>query len=114
MAKKERFIDQQKNLAPVTASSKRDADLFDYSKNARMEWLNPISMSQLQTAVKARKKVVYLNGDKFTIEYGHMYRSKLTEDYECVLLKRADGNYFPMGYVRLSKILAFDFEATER
>src|SRR5574342_688315 len=80
---KERFGDQQRNLTPISAASRVEAALFDDSKKYRVEWLNPIAMSQLQAAVKTRKKYVFLNGDKFTITYGQWYRSKLTEDYEC-------------------------------
>jgi hypothetical protein len=99
---------------PDTISSK-EADILDESRKGkdRVEWLNPIAMSQLQTAVKAKKKTVVLNGKTFTLTYGIMFHSSITDTYEQVLIKPAKG-YVPMGYVALNKILNFDFEAKEK
>jgi len=88
--------------------------VFDHKHRDRVEWLNPIAMSQLQTAVKAKKDTVVLNGDRFNITYGIIFHSKIIDDYEQILLKRADGAYAPMGYVKLSKILNFNFEDSEK
>jgi hypothetical protein len=100
--------------SPPDTVSSREADVFDHKHRDRVDFLNPIAMSQLQTAVKAKKKTVILNGEKFDITYGIIYHSKVTEDYEQIKLKRSDGSYAPMAYVRLSKILAYDFEEDKR
>jgi hypothetical protein len=98
---------------PDTVSSE-EAEVFDHTKRDKVQWLNPITMSQLQTAVKAKKKTVLLDGIEFSITYGIIFESKITDAYEQILLKPADGSYVPMGYVRLDKILNFDFEAKEK
>jgi hypothetical protein len=98
---------------PDTVSSK-EADVFDHKHKDRVDWLNPITMSQLKTAVIAKKKTVVLNGLKFNITYGIIFHSKVADDYEQILLKRADGGYAPMGYVKLDKILNFNFEDKEK
>ena len=99
---------------PPHAASSKEAEIFDHKHKDRVEWLNPIAMSQLQRAVRAKKKKVVLNGDEFDITYGIMFHSKVTDSYEQIKLKRSDGSYAPFGYVRLDKILAFDFEDKER
>ena len=86
--------------------------MFDHTKTEKVEWLNPIVMSQLQRAVLHSQKKVLLDGKEFSIEYGHQF-GKVTDSYECVLLQPTDGSYVPMGYVSLSKILAFEFEDKE-
>lgn len=99
---------------PPDTISGREADVFDHKHKDRVEWLNPIAMSQLQKAVKSRKPTVVLNGITFNITYGIIFHSKIIDDYEQIMLKRADGAYAPMGYLRLEKVLNFDFEATEK
>lgn len=99
---------------PPDTISDKEADIFDHKNKDRVEWLNPIAMSQLQAAVKRRKPTVVLNGVLFNITYGIIFHSKIIDDYEQILLKRADGAYAPMGYVKLSKILNFNFEDSEK
>jgi hypothetical protein len=99
---------------PDTISSK-EANILDQTRKGkdRVEWLNPIAMSMLQKAVKARKKTVHLNGLEFAITYGIRSNSSLVENYEQIKLKRTDGVPAPMAYLKLEKVLDFDFEATE-
>jgi hypothetical protein len=93
----------------VTMISRRDAAIFD-SRPAR-DWLNPISMSKLQIAVNSKAKVVELNGREFSIEYGVMWQSKvLSMWYECICLRRTDGELVPFGYVSVKRIKDFIFE----
>lgn len=102
-------------VAPDTISSK-EAEILDETRKGkdRVEWLNPIAMSMLQTAVKAKKPTVVLNGVKFNITYGIIFHSKIIDAYEQILLKPADGAYAPMGYVKLDKVLNFNFEDKEK
>ena len=92
--------------------SKKEAAAIDESRSRN--WLNPIAMSQLQAAVKARKTHVVLNGVKFTITYDITIYSKVLRDHkECVRLKRTDGGFVPTGTISLKRILDFDFEKGE-
>jgi hypothetical protein len=104
---------QKAAWVPPKSSSTREAELFDHRRTEKVEWLNPIAMSQLQRAVKSRKTIVEIDGKKFTIEYGHWFESKITDRYEQVLIRPADNSMVPMGYVPIRKILAFDFEDKE-
>lgn len=83
-------------------------------KTPDRDWLNPISMSKLKTAVLAKKKEVELNGKIYTIEYGHIFRSKvMQEDHEAVCLRIKNPPYKPIapfGYVGMRRILSFEFE----
>lgn len=76
----------------------------------KYDWLNPIAMSELQKAVRKRAATVVLNGTRFDIEYGILWKYAVTEDTECIKLSRADGGYVPFGYVSMKKILDFDFD----
>jgi hypothetical protein len=77
------------------------------------EWLNPIAMSQLQAAVKAKKKSVTLQSGTFIITYGHMFRSQVLDTVtECVHLSPERG-FSPCGYISLKKIKDFKFEDGE-
>lgn len=103
--------DQMRGWSPIVTATTEQAEMFDTRKDS--DWLNPISVSSLQRAVKSRKKTVILNGDEFTISYGHMFNTgprAVTEPYECAKLKRKDGSYAPFGYVSVDKILRFKFE----
>lgn len=74
-------------------------------------WLNPIAMSQLQAAVKAKKKEAVLDGTRYSITYGIQFRSKVLDTVtESVKLKRTDGQFVPFGYVSMKRIMEFDFE----
>ena len=77
----------------------------------KVDWINPISMSMLQKAVKRKAATVVMNG----IEYGITYDLYLDlpasgERREVVKLKRTDGGYAPFGYVSVSRIKRFQFE----
>ena len=74
-------------------------------------FLDPIGMSNLQRAYKGRKKEVSIGGIKYSIEYGfsRVYPAS-GERMESVRLKRVDGEFAPMGYVSVKRILQFKFE----
>lgn len=96
----------------IETTTTKLADLFDNRPDR--DWLNPISMSNLKRAVEAKKTTVHLNGRPYIIQYGHFWESKLTDEkIESVYLKRADGVMAPSGYVRMERILNFDFEKGE-
>lgn len=85
-----------------------------FDKRPDNDWLNPISMSMLKAAVEKKKPQVKLNDDVvYNITYGIMWKSKLIPDYECIMLKRADGKFGSFGYISMKRILNFDFEKGE-
>jgi hypothetical protein len=97
-------------VMPIVPTTTKDRAEFMDSKADR-DWLNPISMSKLQKAVKVRAKTVELNGNDFNIEYGIMWKSKVLEkEYECICLRRKDGCIVPFGYISVKRILDFRFE----
>ena len=83
--------------------------MFDDTSKER-DWLNPIAMSELQRAVKAKRKKVTLNEIEFEIQYGIQWTSKVLEARDCIRLKRVDGDYVPFAYVSMARILNFQFE----
>jgi len=91
-------------LVPTTTEKK--AQIFDYNKSR--DWLNPISMSQLQRAVKAQAVTVVLNGTQYDIGYG--YKNKAHGPSNLIQLKRSDGNFAPFGYIAIQRIMEFNFE----
>lgn len=76
------------------------------------DWLNPISMSKLQRAVKRGDETVELNGTIFSIEVVEWW-SYYDGTRKSVKLKRVDGQFAPFGYISLKRILSFDFETSE-
>ena len=75
------------------------------------EWLNPIAMDRLQTAVKGKKKEVTLDGIKFNITYGYRRDYPVSrESVDSVHLTRADGGFVPRGYISVKRIMDFKFE----
>jgi hypothetical protein len=70
-------------------------------------------MSALKRAVEKKAKTVILNGHKFDITYGIVWKYKLSDDTECIKLKRSDGSSAPFGYVSVKKILNFEYENDE-
>ncbi len=100
------FLDKHRASPPVSTSGRIQALEFDTNKLNSQDWLDPINMSALQRAVQKRAKSVVLNGNEFTVTYGHY----IVPDEESVFLKRKDGSFAPCGYVRISKILRFKFE----
>ena len=106
------LLDSGRALVPVSTTTTAKAIEFDTRPDKI--WMNPISMSQLQAAVKKRAKTVHLNGREYAITYGINFRSKvMDEDRECVKLKRTDGGYAPFGYVSMARIMAFTFEGDD-
>lgn len=65
------------------------------------DWLNPISMNELQKAVTKGDESVHLNGILYNIKYQET----------TIYLKRDDGQYAPCGYVSLAAIRNFRFDA---
>lgn len=107
MALKDRPSDQGRtHQPPVKIIPRKAEDIFDTSRKAK-EWLDPIGMSQLQDAVLKNQDYAIIHGIKYNMTFGHMF---FRGERECVMLKRADGDFVPFGYVSLDKILAFDFE----
>ena len=99
-------------MVEIPTSSAKNAMEFD--ARGDRDWLNPIAMSKLQVAVKARKDEVVLNGIKFSITYGQMFTFPASgETRESVKLQRTDGQFVPFGYVPIKRILEFDFEKGE-
>jgi hypothetical protein len=75
------------------------------------EWLNPIAMDQLQTAVKGKKKEVVLDGVKYMIEYGFRRDYPVSKErIDSIRLTRADGGFVPRGYISVKRIMDFQFE----
>lgn len=99
-------------VAMIKTSTSKEAELFDDRPDR--DWLNPISMSKLQAAVKRRAETVVLNGHEFSIEYGIVWKSHLAENYEVVRLRRTDGALAPFGYVSMNTIRKFKFEGHQR
>lgn len=93
-----------------TISKKMAAEL-DARRESSRDWLNPISMSKLQRAVKEKKKDVVLDdGVRYNITYGIKRTSKVTqEELESIKLKRADGGFVPFAYISMKRIEEFDF-----
>ncbi len=53
-------------------------------------------------AVAGGHDTVVINGIRFTIELGHHFTGLASGlEYELALLRREDGGFAPMGYVRL-------------
>lgn len=104
----------EQNQPPKTVT-KKEAQIFDTSAKPekRKDWLDPIGMSQLQNAVQKKAKTAFIHGREYNLTYGIYQESPLTERYEVVKVKRKDGVLAPFGYVSLSRILKFDFEAGE-
>lgn len=91
--------------------SKQTADDIDARRAASRDWLNPISMSKLQRAVKEKQKDVVLDdGVKYNITYGFKTTYPASgETRESIKLQRADGQFVPFAYVSLKRIREFDF-----
>lgn len=105
-------LDDARVTPQVETTSQRNAMEFD-DRGAKT-WLDPISMSKLQVAVKAKKKTVVLNGREYNITYGHFINLPASGDKrECVKLKRVDGVMAPFGYVGLDRLDKFDFESND-
>lgn len=100
-------------MSSIDVSTMQQALMHDNTPDR--DWLNPISMSKLKKAVLANATEVELNGKVYTIEYGHIFRSKtMQEDHEAVCLRIKNPPYKPIapfGYVGMRKILSFEFEA---
>ena len=111
--KLDRIGDNQRSLRPVSVTTAQEAQVFDQHVKER-HWLNPIAMSSLKRAVQEKRKVVILNGDEFSIQCDYVWRSKLVDPYECVVLRRTDGSGVPFGYVSMKRILAFEFEDDDK
>ena len=104
--------DSYRASPPVTTTSARRALEFDVRPDKI--WLNPISMSQLKSAVMKKKNQVVLNGRLYDITYNQNWTSKITgEVREGIKLKRADGGFAPIGYVSIQRIMRFDFEEND-
>lgn len=84
-----------------------------FEDREKMDWLNPIAMSMLKSAVEKNAKMVVLNGLEFTITYGIIFTMKATgEERECVMLKRTGPQpSAPFGYIALKTIRDFEFES---
>jgi hypothetical protein len=53
-------------------------------------------------AVALGEDRVVIHGLCFTIKRGHRYTGRASGlEYECALLRRVDGGFAPMGYVRI-------------
>lgn len=77
----------------------------------RNDWLNPIAMSRLQSAVLKNKDRVTLNGIEFSITYKQIFHFPASdENRECIKLKRIDGAPAPFGYISMKRIREFKFE----
>jgi len=99
---------QKKRLAAVSAEDRAAIEGY------KSDWLNPIAMSKLKSAVERKEKTVVLNGTVFNITYGEQFKSRLgMESTECVKLKRADGGFAPFGYVSLKRLEKFEFDVEE-
>jgi hypothetical protein len=87
----------------------------DAKREASRDWLNPISMSKLQAAVKAKKNDVVLDdGLRYNITYGIKRTSAiLGDELESIKLQRADGQFVPFAYISLKRIIDFDFAQGE-
>jgi len=97
----------------VITMTPKSAEVFDARPDR--DWLNPISMSKLQVAVKTREKTVILNDREFAIEYGILGYSKvLNSTYECICLRRVDGELAPFGYLSVKRIEEFTFEKEKK
>ena len=94
--------------APTKTITSREADVFDQRPDR--DWLNPISMRELQIAFTNKRKTVVLNGRSYNITYGIIWHSKLIGDYRCIKLTRTDGDIVPFGYISEKRIRDFDFE----
>lgn len=56
-------------------------------------------------AVASGQRIVVIRGVRFTIERGHVFSGQASElRYETALLRREDGGFAPMGYVRISDV----------
>lgn len=92
-----------KTLTPIQASY--------FVSHFDRDWLNPIAMATLKSAVEKRADHVTLNGIQYSLEY-IVHNYPLTGDREEVKLKRKDGYMAPFGYIGVKRILEFEFEAT--
>ena len=58
--------------------------------------------ARVAEAVAGGHNTVVIKGIRFTIERGHHYTGPASGvEYELALLRREDGGFAPMGYVRL-------------
>jgi len=104
--------DSQRATAPVQTLSHEHAIFLDERTRER-DWLNPMTMSALQRAIKGRSERVALNEVMFAITY-IMWHSNLLPDFECVRLERTDGELVPFGYISMRRIRSFKFEEDEK
>lgn len=82
-----------------------------FNENKPWEWLNPIAMDRLQTAVKGKKTEVVLDGIKYTITYGYRRDYPVSrERVDSIKLSRVDGGFVPRGYISVKRIMEFQFE----
>lgn len=57
---------------------------------------------QVSRAVTEGRSEITYRGIRFSIEGGHWFKGEASRlEYECALVKRADGGFVPMAYVRL-------------
>jgi len=75
------------------------------------DWLNPISMSVLQSAVAEGRTKTVLNGVEYEISYNHYFTYPVSKErIECVKLRRTDGQFVPFGYIARYRIEKFRFD----
>lgn len=93
--------------SPPDTSTSRQKDVFD--SRPERDWMNPIAMSTLKSAVEKRAKTVILNGTEFSLTYRAL-ELPLTGKREVVRIKRTDGGFAPFGEVALETLEKFKFE----
>jgi hypothetical protein len=94
-------------------STKDEAQSFDqHVTTGRYDWLNPISMDRLQSAVKKKAETVILSdGHKYIIKYGYRKTYPVSkETVDSIHLHREDGTIVPRGYIDIKRIMNFRFE----
>lgn len=84
--------------APTTMSLTEA--LYRTSRLADRDWLNPIAMQELQTALKEKSATVTFDGIVFNIKY--------YDDF--VFLQPSEGRFTPCGSVSYETIRNFRFE----
>jgi hypothetical protein len=94
----------RQNVPQVTLIGTRRA--FEHERRtSEAHWIED-NLHVLRTAVKAKAAQVELNGKTYSIEYEHVFPSKLVTDYrgECVLLRPTNGDFAPRGYVSYKRM----------
>lgn len=90
--------------------SQSEASDFSFSSLEDKEWLNPLSVMELQRAVQFEQTIVELQGKQFKITYHDI----AVDDHGIMtglVFVKIVGNFAPCGWFSINELLRYEFES---